>query len=88
MKLQIKVKDLNISLNLINDNKIVDSLNWKDNRDLLENIIKKTDKLLQNNKIDIKELEAVESEINMDETYSTYRIIKSFEKTVNYCLES
>ncbi|MBD3300147.1 MAG: hypothetical protein GF347_02235 [Candidatus Moranbacteria bacterium] len=85
MILLIEIKDSLVELKLKEGEKTVDSLGWRDDRSLSEKLLPKIDELLKRNNLQVKDLEEARHKINLDETYSTYRITEATVKTLNYC---
>lgn len=66
--------------------KFLDKKKWRDKQNLSSELISQIDQLLLRNGFSILDLKKVEPKIEIEESYSTYRIGMTVAKTINfYC---
>jgi hypothetical protein len=87
MKIKFNLKDQEISILLLKNQKIIDQIKWQDNRDLLEKLLPQLDKLLKKNKLKTTDIQKFDFKTNFDKHYSSYRILKATVETLNLCRE-
>jgi hypothetical protein len=79
-------KTAEVTLNLKEKDKIIDQLCWQDRQNLSEKLLPKVDVLLKRNDITAKNLDDVSLKIDMEESYSAYRIAAATRETLRYCM--
>ena len=79
-------KTAEVTLSLKEKDKIIDQLYWQDKQNLSEKLLPKVNALLKRNNITAKGLDDVSLKIDMEESYSAYRIAASTRETLRYCM--
>ena len=79
-------KTAEVTLSLKEKDKITDQLCWQDKQNLSEKLLPKVDVLLKRNDITAKNLDDVSLKIDMEESYSAYRIAAATRETLRYCM--
>lgn len=85
MTLLISINQRQISVVLKEGKKEMDKIKWQDENRISKTLLSQIDKLLKRNKIELRDLEKIETQFN-EAGYTTKRIAKAVAKTVNYCL--
>jgi len=79
-------KTAEVTLSLKEKGKIIDQLCWQDKQNLSEKLLPKVNVLLERNNITAKGLDDVNLRIDMEESYSAYRIAAATRETLRYCI--
>ena len=79
-------KTAEVTLSLKEKGKIIDQLCWQDKQNLSEKLLPKINVLLKRNNITAKGLDDVNLRIDMEESYSAYRIAAATRETLRYCI--
>ncbi|MEA3273157.1 MAG: hypothetical protein U9Q72_00975 [Patescibacteria group bacterium] len=79
-------KTAKASISLEERGKLIDQLRWQDKQNLSEKLLPKINILLKRNNITVQELEDVNLAVDMEESYSAYRIASATMKTLRYCM--
>lgn len=87
MNIQIKIKDNIISILLMDKNRILDKIVFKEKRNLSEKLLPSIDRLLKKNKMQAKDIETMETIADVDDSYTTHRIAKTVSKTFNWAVK-
>ena len=86
MNIQIKIKDNIISILLMDKNRILDKIVFKEKRNLSEKLLPSVDRLLKKNKIRARDIETMKTEADINDSYTTYRIAETVSKTFNWAV--
>ena len=85
MDLLLTVQHLRVTVSLKKGEILLDEMSWNDQRDLLEKLLSNIDALLKRNKLKITGIEKFELDIDVPDSYSTYRIAKATIETLKFC---
>ncbi|MBU2025284.1 MAG: hypothetical protein ABIC19_00370 [Patescibacteria group bacterium] len=77
MVLTIKMRGAGIEIGLLKKEKLIDKTSWKDRRDMLERFLPEVDKLLGRNNITARDLQEVRTDIKVNKSHSSYRIVRA-----------
>ncbi len=83
--LQITIRHPEISLELRNEQKMIDQAKWQDGNDTSLKLLSEIDRLLEKNRLRIQEIEKMT--LSSDQSsYTASRIARTVAKTINFCL--
>lgn len=83
MEILIKIENKVVILALKERQKVVDEISFEGEYQLSERLLPEIDKLLKKNKLEPNSVK-IKSQIDMGKTFTSYRIIKTVEKSWNY----
>jgi hypothetical protein len=69
------------------EGKIIGKLDFAEERDLSEKLLRSIDALLKENKVNQKHIEKIELQSDIGEPYTTYRIAKMVAETFNWSVK-
>lgn len=75
MKLTIQIKNSITSVKLFEGKKVVDEIILKEINHLSDLLLPKIDELLQKNKLTLKDIKKIDSELDIPESYTSSRIV-------------
>lgn len=84
MKIEIDIKNSQITLFLKSKKEILDEFSFPEARDLSQKLLPNIDRLLKKNRINLGEVEKMELKSDIGEPYMTYRIAKAVTKAFNW----
>ncbi|MEK7598358.1 MAG: hypothetical protein AAB487_01330 [Patescibacteria group bacterium] len=84
MNIKIKIEKNIISIFLKSNNDILDKVVFPEERNLAEKLLPSIDKLLKKSKLGTKDIDRMQLEADMDDSYTTYRIAKSIADSFNW----
>jgi len=83
MKLIIQIKDNITSVKLLEGKKIIDQLILEEINHLSDLLLPKIDQLLQKNKLTLADIQKIDSELDIPETFTSSRIVEAVVKGLN-----
>ena len=88
MKLQLELKEKNVSLVLLDEEKLIDQEKWIDENNLLEKFFPICDEMLKRNNVNIKRVDDFVLETNIPDGYTTARIAQTIIETLKFAHNS
>jgi tRNA A37 threonylcarbamoyladenosine modification protein TsaB len=82
--LEIKLANRIMTISLKVGKKNLDSLSFEEKGNLTEKLLPSIEKLLKKNKLQIKEIKKIITKSDLKEPFTSYRILKTVEKTFNF----
>lgn len=86
MKLKIKIKNKQVTITLLRNNKPVDKLAFAEDYNLSEKLLPAIDRLLKKNKLAPKDVKEVNVRTDTPESFTTSRIAKAVGKSWNWAV--
>jgi len=84
MNIEIDINDKKIKLLLKEGNRIIDSIFWKEDRNLSQKLLVEIDNLLTKNRLDSSDIKKMEVKTGISEKFTTVRIAKVVANTFNF----
>ena len=84
MYLILTVQHSRVTISLKEGDGVFDEISWDDRRDLLEKLLPNIDALLGRNALKITDIGKFSLDIDVPESYSTYRIAKATIETLRF----
>ena len=84
MKIRIEIKGGMIGVVLVDKNKVLDRINFPEERNLSEKLLPSIDDLLEKNRFSSLDIERMELKSDLDDSWTTYRIAKSVTEAFNW----
>jgi hypothetical protein len=84
MKIKIKIKKNRIDIILLSGRKILDQVNFPEDRNLSEKLLPSLDAFLRNNRLHPENIEKMELKADIGDSFTTYRIAKTVVDTFNW----
>ena len=88
MEIKIIIKNQEVSIRLLKNKTILDRLNFEEARNISEKLLPAIDKILRKNKLTAKEIKKFTLDTDLGESFTTYRIAKTLEKTFNWAVKA
>jgi hypothetical protein len=82
--IEIKLEKRVVEISLKEKGKILDRISFTEKGDLTEKLLIIIDKLIQKNKLQIKDIKRMITKSDLREPFTSYRILKTVEKTFNF----
>ena len=82
--IEIKLENKIIEIFLKEKKNILDMISFAEKGDLTEKLLIMVDKLIKKNKLQIKDIEKILIKSDLKEPFTSYRILKTVEKTFNF----
>jgi tRNA A37 threonylcarbamoyladenosine modification protein TsaB len=82
--IEIKLKERIMEIYLKNDRKVLDMITFPEKGDLTEKLLPMIDRLIEKNKLQIKDIQKIAVKSDLKEPFTSYRILKTVEKTFNF----
>lgn len=82
--IEIKLENKNISIFLKEKGKILDKIFFAEKGDLTEKLLVMIEKLIKRNGLQIKEIKKITTKSDLEEPFTSYRILKTIKKTFNF----
>ena len=83
MKLSIQIKNNITSVKLLEGKKIIDEIILEEINHLSDLLLPKIDELLQKNKLTLNDIQKIETDLDIPESYTSSRIVKAVVKGLN-----
>ena len=87
MIIKIEIEKRIIKIVLLNDDNVVDSFEFEEKNNLSDTLLSEIDNIIVKNKIDLKDIEKMELEADVTESYTTFRIAKTTMDVFNWTKE-
>lgn len=85
MKICLEIKKSLVTASLLDDKgRKLDFVSWKDERNLMERLLPGIKELLEKNNLQIGDIHDFDYDIDVPESYSTYRIGKAVMETLRF----
>ena len=84
MKIRIEIKGGMIGVVLVDKNQVLDRINFPEERNLSEKLLPGIDDLLEKNRFSSRDIERMELESDLDDSWTTHRIAKSVTEAFNW----
>lgn len=88
MKIQLSLKEKNVTLVLLDEEKNIEEKTWVDENNLLEIFFPALDEMLTNHDLDVSGIDEFVLETNIPKGYTTARIARTIVKTLNFARKS
>jgi len=88
MYIQLFLKEKNVRLVLLEDEKIIDKEEWVDKNNLLEKFFPIIDSMITRNNVNITDVDDFLLETDIPAGYTTARIARTIVKTLNFAQKS
>lgn len=82
--IEIKLDKRIIEICLKEGKKILDKISFEEKGDLTEKLLPNIDRLIKKNKFQIKDIKKITTQSDLREPFTSYRILKTLEKTFNF----
>jgi DNA-directed RNA polymerase subunit H (RpoH/RPB5) len=82
--IEIKLKEKVIEISLKEKKKVLDMLTFPEQGDLTEKLLLMVDKLIKKNELKLKDIQKIITKSDLKENFTSYRILKTIEKTFNF----
>ncbi len=82
--IEIKLENKKIELCLKDGRKVLDMISFEEKGDLTEKLLPMIDKLIKKNKLQLKDIKKIVTKSDLKEPFTSYRILKTVEKTFNF----
>jgi len=82
--IEIKLKERMIEIYLKDGKKVLDMITFPEKGDLTEKLLPMIDNLIKKNKLQIKDIQKIITKSDLKEPFTSYRILKTVEKTFNF----
>lgn len=87
MNIEIKIENYIVTLLLKNKNEILDCVIFPEERNLAEKLLPSIDKLLKKNKLKPRDIQRMDLQADIDDSYTTFRIAKSVTDSFNWAVK-
>lgn len=84
MQLKLFIKAKEVTLSLLNEEKILSEKKWQDENNLLEKFFPAIEEILKKNDLDISNLQDFVLETDVPEGYTTERIARTIIQTLKF----
>jgi tRNA A37 threonylcarbamoyladenosine modification protein TsaB len=88
MNFKIILKNSGITIELRSNQKIIDSIKLENSNNLSEMLLGNIALILKRNKLQTNQISKVSIKSDIPDSYTSYRIAKSLEKSFNFALNS
>lgn len=82
--IEIKLEKRMIEICLKDGKNVLDMITFPEKGDLTEKLLPMIDKLITKNKIQLKDIKKIVTKSDLKEPFTSYRILKTVEKTFNF----
>jgi len=88
MNLKIILKNSSITIELRNNQKIIDSINLENANNLSDMLLASIDLIIKRNNLRKNQVKRISVKSDIPDSYTSHRIAKSLEKSFNFALKT
>lgn len=88
IKITIKNQEVKISLLTVKENKVIDEIIFREERNISEKLLPSIDKILKRHKLVSKDINKIDLETDLGESFTTYRIAKATVEAFNWAVRT
>jgi tRNA A37 threonylcarbamoyladenosine modification protein TsaB len=84
LTIKIKLENKIIEIYLKNGRKVLDFMSFEEKNNLTEKLLPSVSEIIKKNKLEVKDIQKISIKSDLGEPYTSYRILKTVEKTFNF----